>query len=366
MKVPYVDFARQYSGEKTRLIAALDRTLSQGEYILGREVESFEKNLAKLCHTKHAIGVANGTDALVLILSALGIGAGDEVITAPNSFIASAAAIALAGAKPVFADVGPDQLIDPAAVEKALSPRTKAVMPVHLTGKCCDMAPFLKLAKKKDLFLIEDAAQAVGAEYRDRRAGSLGDAASFSFHPLKNLNAAGDAGAITTDSDALAAKLRLLRNHGLVSRNEVAFWGHNSRLDAVQAAILNFRLKTLPKVAAARRRNAALYRKGLAGTVDCPSDEPGCRDVYHLFVIQCDRRDELQAYLQENGVSTAVHYPVPIHLQAPCAKLGYKAGDFPQAERQSGRILSLPVHQNLNEKQVRFVVEKIRTFYGKD
>lgn len=364
MKVPYIGFAAQYAQEKERLLGALDRTLSAGEYILGSEVASFERKLAKTCGVGHAIGVANGTDALMLVLKALGIGPGDEVITAPNSFVASAASIALAGAKPAFADVGPDQLLDPRAVEAALTPRTKAIMPVHLTGKICDMDALGGIARKRGLLVIEDAAQAIGAEYRGRRAGSLGRAAAFSFHPLKNLNAAGDAGAVVTDDAALAAKLRLMRNHGLKSRNEVSFWGYNSRLDAVQAAILNQRFKTLPKAVARRRRNAALYRKGLSGVVECPSDSPGCRDVYHLFVIQCDRRDELQAYLGKAGIATAVHYPVPIHLQPACAALGFSQGDFPRAERQSRRILSLPVHQHLSEEQVGYVVSKIREFYG--
>ena len=364
MKVPYVSFAQQYAGEKKRLISALDRTLSRGEYILGEEVAAFEANLARLCGVRHAVGVANGTDALVLTLKALGIGPGDEVVTAPNSFVASASSIALAGATPAFADVGSDQLIDPEALDRAITPRTKAVIPVHLTGKCCDMDAIGKIAKKRGLFVIEDAAQAVGAEFRARRAGGLGHAATFSFHPLKNLNAAGDAGAITTDDSALAEKLRLLRNHGLKSRTEVVFWGHNSRLDTVQAAILNQRFATLPKIVSARRKNAELYRKSLKGVVECPQDVRGCLDVYHLFVIQCDRRDELQAHLAENGVATAVHYPVPIHLQPACRSLGFKKGDFPRAERQSQRILSLPVHQHLKAVQIRFVASKIREFYG--
>ena len=363
MKVAYVDFASQYATEKVHLLTALDKTLAGGEYILGRQVESFEKGLARLCGVSQAVGVANGTDALVLVLKALGIGPGDEVITAPNSFVASASCVALTGATPVFVDVKPDQLLDPTKLEKALTRRTKAVIPVHLTGKVCDMEAIGRFAKAHTLYVVEDAAQAVGARRHGRRAGSFGDAACLSFHPLKNLNAAGDAGAIVTNDSALAAKLRLLRNHGLKSRNEVAFWGYNSRMDSLQATILLWRLKRLETVVAQRRRNAELYRKGLTGLVDCPKDEPGCRDVYHLFVIQADRRDELQAFLKKSGVSTAVHYPVPIHLQAPCASLGYKKGDFPECERQSRRILSLPVHQHLRPEQIQFAVAKILEFY---
>jgi dTDP-4-amino-4,6-dideoxygalactose transaminase len=363
MKVPYVDFSRQYAAERRSLLSVIDRTLTSGEIVLGREVEAFEKDLARLCKTKHAIGVANGTDALVLALKALGVGAGDEVITAPNSFVASAAAIALAGATPVFADVESDQLLSARTVEKVLTPRTKAIIPVHLTGRLCDMDGLLALAKRRRAFIVEDAAQAVGAEYKGRRSGSFGQAACFSFHPLKNLNAAGDAGAIVTSDGALAERLRLLRNHGLKSRNEVVFWGYNSRLDALQAAILRSRLKGLSKIVAARRKNADIYRKELSGLVECPQDRPGCKDVYHLFVIQCDRRDELQAHLKSHGISTAVHYPVPIHLQAPSRELGYKKGDFPEVERQSARILSLPVHQNLSRQQLDFVIKTVREFY---
>lgn len=365
MRVPYVDFAGQYAAERRSLLSVVDRALAGGEMVLGREVSAFEKDFARLCRTKHAIGVANGTDALILTLKALGIGPGDEVITAPNSFVASAAAVALAGATPVFADIEADQLLSARTVEKALTPRTKAVIPVHLTGRVCEMDGLMALARARGLAVIEDAAQAVGAEDRGRRAGSFGRAACFSFHPLKNLNAAGDAGAITTSDDGLAERLRLLRNHGLKSRNEVLFWGYNSRLDALQAAILRARLKGLSKVVAARRKNAELYRKGLADVVECPKDRPGCKDVYHLFVIQCDRRDELQAHLKRRGVSTAVHYPTPIHLQAPAAALGCKKGDFPEAERQSARILSLPVHQLLSAAQIGFVVRSIREFYGR-
>ena len=365
-RVPYVDFSAQYARERRGLLEKLDRTLARGEHILGGEVEAFEKAFARLCGVKHAIGVANGTDALILVLRALGVGPGDEVITAPNSFVASAAAVALCGASPRFADVGLDQLLDARALERAVTRRTKAVIPVHLTGKVCDMAAITRVAKKKGLFVIEDAAQAVGALYQGRKAGSFGRAACFSFHPLKNLNAAGDAGGIVTDDGALAGKLRLLRNHGLRSRNEVAFWGYNSRLDNLQAAVLNARLPGLPKVTAARRRNAEVYRAGLAGLEDVlevPRDAKGAVDAYHLFVIQCDRRDELQRFLKQNGVSTAVHYPTPLHLQPAARLLGYKKGDFPHAERQSERILSLPIHQHLTRAQLEHVIAAIRRFY---
>jgi dTDP-4-amino-4,6-dideoxygalactose transaminase len=363
MKVRYVDFSGQYAAERPRLLKTFDRVMREGEYISGRDVEEFEKKFARLCGVGHAIGVANATDALTLALKALGVGPGDEVITAPNSFIASAGAIAQAGATPVFADVKPDQLMDPSKLAGALTRRTRAILPVHLTGKVCDMDAINRFARRHKLKVLEDAAQAVGARRGGRVAGSFGDAACFSFHPLKNLNAAGDAGAIVTDDAALAARLRLLRNHGLKSRNEVSFWGYNSRLDTLQAAVLSERLKGLSEVTRRRRLNAARYRKGLAGVVECPVDEPGARDVYHLFVIQADRRDELQKFLKSKGVSTAIHYPTPIHLQPSARKLGGKAGDFPEAERQSRRILSLPVHQYLTNRQIDHVIASIREFY---
>jgi dTDP-4-amino-4,6-dideoxygalactose transaminase len=365
MKVPYVDFQAQYAAERRPLLRALDRVLAGGEYILGREVAAFEAELARLCGTRHAVGMANGTDALLLTLKALGIGPGDEVITVPNSFVASASCIALTGARPVFVDVGPDGLMAPRLLEQACTRRTKAVIPVHLTGKVCDMAAIGRFAAKRGLLVIEDAAQAAGALSLGRPAGSFGRAACLSFHPLKNLNAAGDAGAVVTDDGRLAESLRLWRNHGLKSRDEVLFWGHNSRLDALQAAVLRLRLKALPGIIARRRRNAELYREGLAGVVGLPAEDKDSRQTYHLFMIQCERRDGLKAFLARKGVATAVHYPTPIHLQ-PCGKgLGYRKGDFPEAERQARRILSLPVHQSLRPAQIGHVIRCIRSFYGR-
>lgn len=365
MKVLYVDFPGQYRIQRKSLLSAIDRTLAKGHYVLGEEVEGFERRLARLCGVAEAVAMANGTDALLLTFKALGIGPGDEVVTVANSFISSVSSIVLAGAKPVFADVKPDQLMSPESLERALTKRTKAVVPVHLTGKVCDMWQILRTAKKRGLLVVEDAAQAVGAKYHGRPAGSFGRAACFSFHPLKNLNALGDAGAVVTRDAALARRLRLLRNHGLVSRDKVSLWGHNSRMDAVQAAVLNVRLKALSGVIRARRRNAALYRKGLADVVELPNDAPGCFDTYHLFVVQCERRDALKRYLKSHGVSTAIHYPTPAHRQPVCRSLGCRKGSLPEVERQSGRILSLPVHQGLSARQIGYVIARIRTFYGR-
>jgi dTDP-4-amino-4,6-dideoxygalactose transaminase len=286
------------------------------------------------------------------------------VITAPNSFVASASAIALAGAKPVFADVREDLNLDPAAVAKALTARTKAILPVHLAGRCADMTALRTIAQQHQLPLIEDAAQSAGSRIGNAKAGSLGTAAAFSLHPLKNLNAMGDAGVITTSNDRLAQQLRLLRNHGLKNRDEVAFWGFNSRLDTVQAAILNIRFDSLDKVIERRRTIASRYRRRLEPHVVCPQEHAGEFHTYHLFVIQVERRDELQRVLSEQGIETKVHYPIPIHLQEAATSLGTKRGDFPVCERLAGRILSLPVHQYLSDEQIDLVCDAILRFYG--
>jgi dTDP-4-amino-4,6-dideoxygalactose transaminase len=361
-EVPYVDFGAQFRHSREAQLGAIERVLAKGNFILGDEVEAFEREFAALCGTKHAIGVANGTDAIILALKALGVGPGDEVVTAPNSWISTAAAVVHVGARPVFADVGSDQNLDPERLEAAITPRTKALLPVHLTGRCADMTAINAIARRRGIPVIEDAAQAVGAEHRGRRAGSLGRVACFSLHPLKNLNAAGDAGVMTTDDDELAAQLRLLRNHGLKTRDDVVVWGWNSRLDAVQAALLRVRLGELSWVTETRRRIAARYRERLSSLVECPPERPEERNVHHLFVIQTDRRDELRAFLEERRIETKVHYPIPIHLQPAARDLGYARGDFPVCERQAARILSLPVHQWLTDAQIDKVCGAIADF----
>ncbi|OGH56862.1 MAG: hypothetical protein A3G34_11710 [Candidatus Lindowbacteria bacterium RIFCSPLOWO2_12_FULL_62_27] len=362
-RVSYVDFPAQHKSMRAEVRRAVDRVLTRGNFILGEEVEAFEKRFAALCGVQHAIGVANGTDALILAFKALGIGAGDEVITAPNSFIASASSIALAGARPVFADVGPDLNIDPERIERAITPKTRAILPVHLTGRVADMDPILKIAERRRLYVIEDAAQSVGSLYRNRPSGSFGVMGCFSLHPLKNLNAAGDAGAITTNDGALCEKMKLLRNHGLRTRDEVAVWGLNSRLDTLQAAVLNCRLAHLDKTIRRRRQIAARYRRALSNVVECPAEAPHEFHTWHLFVIQCDRRDELQAHLARHGIESKIHYPIPLHLQPCSLALGYHKGDFPVCERLAGRILSIPVHQYLTNAQVDSVCKAIRQFY---
>ncbi len=363
MKVDYVDFPQQYANQREEILNLLDQTMASGQYILGEVVEQFEAGFAALCQSRYGIGVADGTDALILSLKALDIGPGDEVITVSNSWISSASSIALVGARPVFVDVKDDQNLDPDLLEAAITPQTKAIMPVHLTGRCAEMDPILKIAEEHKLFVVEDAAQAVGAKYHGRLAGSMGICGCFSLHPLKNLNGAGDGGIIVTDDKSLAEKICLLRNHGLKSRNEIAFWGYNSRLDSLQAAILNYRLPKLPQVIEQRREFANIYRRILETVVYCPQDLPGCYDTYHLFVIQTPHRDALKNYLADHGIQTAIHYPIPIHLQ-PCSRyLNYKKGDFPHVEKQSYEILSLPIHNSLSTQDIEFVAESITNFF---
>jgi dTDP-4-amino-4,6-dideoxygalactose transaminase len=366
MKVPFVNLALQHQLIKEELLEAAGRVFDHGQFILGPEVLECEKQFALLCGTKFAVGVDNGTSALFLILRALGIGPGDEVITAPNSFMASASCAILIGAKPVFVDVGRDYTLDPSKLEKAITPRTKAIIPVHWTGHSADMDAINAIAKKHNLPVIEDAAQAVGASYKGRPVGSLSKAATFSLHPLKNLSACGDGGMITTHDEELYHTLLLARNHGLRDRDHCAFWSFNCRLDTLQAALL---LTKIPRLAAwnkARREHAAFYKKHLSDipALELPYESPDVECVFHTFIIQTDRRDELKAFLKEQGVDSVIHYPIPIHLQEAAKELGYKEGDFPVTERQAKRILSLPVYPELTPEQRQHVVDSVRRFYS--
>ncbi|MBI3297905.1 MAG: DegT/DnrJ/EryC1/StrS family aminotransferase [Elusimicrobia bacterium] len=365
-RIPYVDLAAQHRPLKAELLAAAGRVIDSGQFILGPEVAEFETRFAALHGVAHAVGVANGTDALVLALRALGVGPGDEVITAANSFVASASCIALVGAAPVLADVRADYNLDPAAVEKAVTPRTRAIIPVHLTGRPCDMDALMDLARRKNLLVIEDAAQAVAAEYGGKKVGSFGAAGCFSLHPLKTLNALGDAGVITTGDAALAAKLRVLRNLGLATRENCSSFSGNSRLDTLQAAMLLVKLGHLEAWTEGRRRNAARYHGLLTGVpgLSVPSDSPRERAVYHTYIVMSERRDALKAFLAERGVDTAVHYPLPIHLQDAAASLGWKKGAFPEAERQASRILSLPVYPELPVESLARVAALIKEFHS--
>ena len=363
-RIPYVNLVAQFEEEREELLATVTAALARGDYVLGAAVGELEAALAAYHGTRHAVALNSGTDALTLTMRVLGIGRGDEVITPVNSFIASTAAVVQAGARPVLVDVLPDQNIDPEAAGRAITPRTRAIMPVHLGGRIADMDPILDLARRHRLAVIEDAAQAVGSRYRGRLSGTLGDFGCFSAHPLKNLNACGDAGFVVTDRDDLIERLRLIPRHGLVDRNTVVEFGLVSRMDTLQAAILLMRLKRLDGLLERRRRNAALYRERLD-----PRHVfmPPCRDheynSFHTLVVQLDRRDELHAHLTENGIGTAIHYPVPIHLQPAARDLGYRPGDFPVAERQAQRILTLPIHQFLSADDIDHIAAAINAFY---
>lgn len=365
-QVPYVDFRAQFTEEQAELLARLQQVLAHGDFILGAEVDALEGELAATAGARFAVALNSGTDALIFGLKSLGIGPGDEVITPPNSFVASTAAIVHVGAKPIFADVLPDQNIDPAAIEAAITPRTRAIMPVHLTGRICNMSEILAIAYRYGLAVIEDAAQSIGSRYDGRLAGSFGAVACFSLHPLKNLNAAGDAGFLATNDPMIAERTRRLRNHGQVDRNTVAEFGWVSRLDTLQATILRYRLQRLPEVIRRRRNNAARYQSELKRD---HLFAPPCRsqefNTFHTFVVQVDNRDGLKEALAAQGIGTAIHYPVPIHLQPAARELGYRRGDFPMTERQADRILSLPINQYLGVDDIDRVITTINRFYAR-
>lgn len=362
MKVPYTNLPLQGSSEWPALSQVIGAVINKGNFILGEEVEAFEKEFANFCGVKHAVGVGNGTDSLIMCLKLLGVGEGDEVITTANSWVSSTSAICLVGASPAFVDVGPDQLIDVSKIEAAITPRTKVIMPIHLTGRMADMDAIFSLAEKHELDVLEDAAQAVGAKRGRFQPGTQGNLCSYSLHPLKNLNALGDGGIITTENDDHAAALRLMRNHGLVTRDKVSFWGYNSRLDELQAAVLRYRLKYLSATFAMRQHCAKIYDEGLKFLT--PVTVPVKREefhTYHLYVIQCEERDQLKDYLARYGIETKIHYPIPIHRQN--AALYLEADSLPQTEWQADTILSLPINQYLSAEQIYFVIEKIKAFY---
>ncbi len=370
MRVGYNYLDRQFDLEGSlvnNILTDIKKLVGTGEFTLGPQVREFEEKFASLCGTTQAVGVNSGTDALILILKALGIGPGDEVITAPNSFIATANVILLVGAKPVFVDVDDEYLIDSNRVMGAITERTKAVLPVHLTGNPVFIPGLLGLHNgERYIQVIEDAAQAVDAEVQGKKIGSWGIAGEFSLHPLKNMNVWGDGGMVTTNDDELAKKIRLLRNHGLASRDVCEVAAGNCRLHTIQAVVGLRLMADVRKVSDKRIANAALYDKCLEniGGVVIPPRSPLKRQVYHTYVIQVDRREALIRFLAENGVETKVHYPVPIHLQKPYLELGYKKGDFPVCEAQAKKILSLPIHQYLTETQIHYVVGLIWSFYG--
>jgi len=363
MVVPYLDLGAQYAPIKSKILKRIEELLDNGQFILGEQVEEFEARFASLCGTKHAVGVANGTDALMLVLQGYGIGAGDEVICPSHSFLATASAICMVGATPVFADVASDMNINPSSVEQLITKKSKAIIAVHLSGTPADMDALMAIAESNNLKVIEDAAQAVGAEYRSKITGNLGHSACFSLHPLKNLSAGGDGGVITTNDDGLANWLILARNHGLKSRDECEFWSMNSRLDAMQAAILNVKFGHLEAWNNRRREIAEMYNERLGGVVKVPEYPGHSHPVFHTYIIRLDRRDELQAFLKENGVESKVHYPLAIHQQKAAKNLGYESGSLLVTEETVNTILSLPIYPELTGQQVEYVIDKVIAFH---
>ncbi len=364
MKIPFVTFKPLEKELDTELRNAFERVYTRSWYIEGEEDAAFEKAFAEYCDTKYCVGSGNGLDSLMLALKAFGIGAGDEVIVPSNTFIATALAVTYTGAKVVF--VEPDIRtfnIDPMKIESAITERTKAIMPVHLYGQPCDMDPILEIAKKHNLIIVEDCAQAHGAKYKGKKIGSFGDAAGFSFYPGKNLGALGDAGATVTNSEKAAEKIRALGNYGSDYKYHHIYKGNNSRLDEMQAAFLSVKLKSLDKVNDDRRATAEKYLKGINNPeIVLPYVPEYAEPVWHIFGIRCKRRDELEKYLNDKGIGTNKHYPIPMHLQKCYEDLGYKKGDFPIAEEISETELSLPMYYGMTDEEIQYVIDAVDSF----
>ena len=363
-QVPFVDLGAQYRTIAAEINEATSKVIQEADFILGREVRLFEEEFAAFCEVQYAVGVDSGTSALELALRAYDIGPGDEVITAANTFIASALAISHAGATPVLVDVDPfTHTIDVTGIERAITSRTKAILPVHLYGHPAHMDPIRQLAEQRGLIVIEDACQAHGTRYKGRRAGSLGHAAAFSFYPGKNLGAYGDGGMVVTNDCEIAKRLEMLRNYGQQEKYHHQFRGFNRRLDTLHAAVLRVKLKYLEKWNAARRWNANLYQKFLEGSgVMTPVEAGGAESVWHLYVIRTEQRDVLREHLVSRGINASIHYPIPIHLQPAYGDLGYQRGDFPVTEAHAQQILSLPMYAELTTELVEYVAKSIVTF----
>lgn len=367
MTVPLVDLHAQYRPLKDEIFTGIEKVFESMHLFLGENVQAFEKDFAQFCGTRFGIGVSDGTAALQIILRALDIGPGDEVITVSHTFIATAEAIVLVGATPVFVDIVADTcLMDVVQVEAKVTPRTKAILPVHLYGQTVDMDPLLDIAHRHGLKVIEDACQAHGATYKGRRAGCLGDAAAFSFYYSKNLGAYGEGGFITTSDPEIAHKARMIRDHGSERRYYHDLIGFNGRLDEIQAVVLRAKLPHLTEYNDLRRQHALTYNELLAGLpVVTPTNRPENQHIYHMYVIQAPSRDDLQIWLKERGIGTGIHYPVPIHMQKSMSFLGYQIGDFPVTEKIVGGIISLPMYAELTDDQVSSVADVISAFYSK-
>lgn len=361
INVPQVDVTRQYKEAKEIIDKTVSDTLSSGAYILGKEVQALEEKMAGYTGVNHSIGVASGTDAIFLILKALGIGPGDEVITTPFTFIATADTISNCGGRPVFADIDPKTFnIDPAEVEKKLTDRTRAVIVVHLFGQSADMDPLMDIAESRSIDLIEDCAQSQGAEYKGTRVGSFGAASAFSFFPTKNLSCAGDGGAVCTNDDELAVKVRMLRAHGSRKKYEHELLGINSRLDALQAAMLNVKFSFLDRWNEERIETAEYYNRNMKGVVT-PYVLPDTLHVYNQYTIRSNQRDRMKQKLQESGVGNAIYYSLPLHLQACYRDLGYSRGDFPESENASAEVLSLPMFPGITQDEKDSVCKAVNS-----
>lgn len=366
MNIPFVDLQTQYKTLKPEVDAAVLAVMQRGDFILGGAVNEFERAFAEYCDAKYCVGVDSGYSALELILRAYEIGPGDEVITAANTFIATTLAISNTGATPVLVDIDPETYnIDPALIEAAVTPRTRAIMPVHLYGQPADIDAIMAVARRHGLLVIEDAAQAAGARYKGRRIGGLGDAAGFSFYPGKNLGAYGDGGAVVTNDAAVAEKIRLLRNIGQKVKYFHEVKGYNNRLDTIQAAVLNVKLPYLDEWNALRRAAAANYAAALADLpIVTPETAPWAEHIFHLYVVRVAGREALMEHLKGLGIATNLHYPIPIHLQPAYAELGYERGDFPVTEAFAETILSLPIFPELDEEKVAYVADGIRSYFA--
>ena len=365
MKIPFLDLKTQYKQIEHEVIPMITAAMADGAFIGGEQVSCFEEEFAKFCDSSYCAGVNSGTDALRFALMAIGVGPGDEVITVPNTFIATTEAISQVGAKPVFVDVYPDTCnMDVSKIEEKISKNTKAIIPVHLYGQPADMDQVLTIAQQNNVAVIEDACQAHGAIYKNKKAGSMGAVGCFSFYPGKNLGAFGEGGAIVTQDESIAQKIRMIRDHGQRKKYFHDLEGYNGRLDAIQAGVLRIKLKRLDDWNKLRRQNAGYYTELLSEvpSVTLPVEAEFARSVYHLYVILVDDRDGLQNYLNSKGIASGLHYPLPLHLQKAYDHLGYKKGDFPVAENIADRLLSLPMFPELTRDQIEYVVESIKEF----
>lgn len=362
MQIPLVDLVKQYNSIKEEIDRKIFEVIESSKFILGPEVESFEKEFADYCNVKHAAGVGSGNDALLLTLQAMNIGNGNKVITVPNTFVSTADSILRCGAKPVFVDINPETYnIDTEKIEEKITDKTKAILIVHLYGQTADMDVIKEIADKHSLSIIEDACQAHGAEYKGKKAGSIGDAACFSFYPSKILGAYGDGGAVVSNNPELIDKIMKFRNYGGKEKYVHEFVGSNSRLDAIQAAVLRIKLKYLDKWIEMRRRNAEKYMELLKGSaVSLPKEMENAKHAYYLFVVRHAKRDELKNFLEKSGIGTGIHYPIPVHLQPSYVNLGFKG--FPVTEKYAKEILSLPMFPELTDEEIKYIAEKIMEF----